>query len=295
SRSSSDETTCHGGVRPSPNVMISLAFISSYIENVNPITFNFIIIMVSQLLFITSHFINNFVINEYNKLKWFDRHSLLVLDNDILHTHFARISKQKLFDTDIDIFLFDSQLHSNLSLPIIHGFHNLQWYNCDYRYYYVRHFFPNYDFYWQFESDVYSTYSDYKYYFNKYSNDTSDLLICNLRPESRDSKWNWNKKIDWIYDKNIHTYGSIFSVSRMSSRAIDFLYKKRLEHAKIFEESTLPDKRWLNCEVFAPTELINNNFTCKKINEPHVHFRPIWDIKECTEPNRLYHPVKSNL
>ncbi len=30
SRSSSDETTCHGGVSPSPNVIISLAFIGSY-------------------------------------------------------------------------------------------------------------------------------------------------------------------------------------------------------------------------------------------------------------------------
>ena len=85
----------------------------------------------------------------------------------------------------------------------------------------------------------------------------------------------------------------------MSANAIDFLYQQRLEHKKVFEISTDTKKRWFNCELFVPTELMNNGFSCEKISdEKHVTLNPIHlnDNRIFTMPdNHLYHPVKSTI
>ena len=40
--------------------------------------------MNNELIILTSHFINKFVINEYNKLKKYNSNTILALDNSIL-------------------------------------------------------------------------------------------------------------------------------------------------------------------------------------------------------------------
>ena len=105
--------------------------------------------------------------------------------------------------------------------------------------------------------------------------------------------WEWKNKINWIYN-NAQTYASIFAVSRIKSSAIDFLFKRRLDHAKIFEKSNKISKRWLICEIFVPTELMNNMFLCERIDEPYMRAVPVYNIDECIKINHLYHPVKSN-
>ena len=89
----------------------------------------------------------------------------------------------------------------------------------------------------------------------------------------------------------------MFAVVRLSARAIDFLYKKRLEHFKPFTNSSVPNKKWIFCEIFVPTELTNGGFICENLNEPHVLFFPniyLNDKRIFLKPdNLLYHPVKS--
>ena len=84
---------------------------------------------------------------------------------------------------------------------------------------------------------------------------------------------------------------------RLSARAIDFLYRKRLEQTKLFKNSTVKNKNWAFCEIFVPTELMNGGFICEELNEergmftPHVYLN---DERIFLKPdNHLYHPVKS--
>ena len=248
-----------------------------------------------ELIFLTTHFINESVVVEYNKLKEYNKRTVLVLDNEILRFKSNRITKLHFFDSTIDTLLFDNILHKQLGLPFYTiDNRSLQWYNCDYRYYYVKHFYPGFDYYWQFEGDIYSTFLKYDIFFNKFNGNKCDILAPWLRKESEDSNWEWKKQIDWIY-KNCNIYGCIFAVSRLSTSAIDFLYNKRLDLTKIFENSTDCNKSWLNCEIFAPTELMNNGYSCKRIDEPYIWSSPGWDLEECKKKvNFLYHPVKSS-
>ena len=93
-------------------------------------------------------------------------------------------------------------------------------------------------------------------------------------------------------------YASFFPVVRLSSLAIDFLYKKRVEHSEIFERiKNNKLNRWINCELFVPTELLNNNFTGENIEQP-LRFSPEYDLNEErlfeNQDNLIYHPVKGN-
>ena len=201
-------------------------------------------------------------------------------------------------------FLFDENLHKALALPNYvcshdKSFAGIQWSNGDYRFYYIRKYFPNYDYYWQTEYDIFCNGVSYKPFLDNYKDNFSDLIIQKEDKTIKDKnkKWCWINKTDWIY-KNTHKYRSFFPIERLSARAIDFLYKKRLEHGEVY--SKVEDDisvRWINCELFTPTELINNGFSCDYINE-FLYYKKEFDLNDNRlferPDNRLYHPVKGN-
>ncbi len=258
------------------------------------------------LLFISTHIINKAIINEYQKLSRIKNcDTILAIDNTTLKLPVSQnstVTKQNFYETDIKCFLFDQKVNESLGLPMLTAhtnkpeFKDVMWANADYRFIYVRKYFPNYDFYWQFDYDVYCNGNSYNSFLNKYQKNNDDLIICNFRPESHNSEWCWTHGVEWIY-KNQPLYGSFFPVCRLSGKAIDFLYKKRMLHLDTYKEKYSEENKWPSCELFVPTELMNNGFSCSSINDPTIHLNCYNFNNErfFEKPdNKLYHPVKSN-
>jgi len=263
--------------------------------------------MNKTILFFTTHIINKAIISEYKKLSDIENFdTILNLDNS--GCRFSKdtlnpIQELEFYGEKFKCFLFDENICNSLNLPKLsckndNDFKNIMWSNGDYRFYPVRKFFPEYDFYWQTEYDIFCN-GSYKPFFEQYKDDSADLIIQEsaLNSEKTIEEWFWYKKTDWIY-KNTKKYRSFFPIERLSARAIDFLYEKRLCHGKIF--SQLNDKtenRWINCELFVPTELINNGFSYRYFEE-YLYYKPEIDLNNNRifekQDNRLYHPIKSN-
>lgn len=260
------------------------------------------------LVIYKTHVINRHIFSEYNKLLRSGYDILLVVDNranifpdsglDIGFTRWNFIFLHYMLTTE--------KHYRELNLPFIsvRGFDNdlgkVLWTNSDYTIYLVRKIFPNYKYYWQFDYDCYFNGIDYSNFFVNYEKNTEDLLVCELRESV--PEWSWHHKSDWVY-KHVKKYASFFPIVRLSAEACDFLYNKRLEHGKIFErlyDPACPDAevRIIFSEMFVPTELMNNHFSCASllpmpgVNEKNSEFYA--QKKFLVHDNAMYHPVKDD-
>ena len=176
--------------------------------------------MPKTLIFISTHIINNAVISEYKKmLKVENADCILAIDNTNLKIPFEnRITEKEFFGTQVKCFFFDKDVHNEINLPWFteknhtNNFAEVMWHNSDYRFYYVKKYFPDYDYYWQFEYDIYCNGDSYQPFFDKYSDRKEDLLILNFREEKHNGEWFWSyNRTDWLYkDKKI--YGGFFPI-----------------------------------------------------------------------------------
>ena len=228
------------------------------------------------LLVLGTHFIDEAIITEYRKMKNTPGvDAILAINNTECKFEFkSRVENKIFFDTSVKCFFFDSKLHEEMQLPYItfngeKDFGGVMWHNGDYRFYYFKKFFPDYDYYWLMEYDVFCNGENYAGFLDKFKDNRADLIVNEFRIENKNGSWVWTYGLDWIY-KDVEIYGSLFPVVRLSARAVDFLYKRRLEHKEIFQNSTDKDKRWIFCELFAPTELMNSGFSCENLNEENV-------------------------
>ena len=254
------------------------------------------------LMFLATHFIDENVISEYRKMKNTPGvDAVLAIDNTNPKIEFqSRVEDKIFFDTSCKCFFFDSKLHEEMQLPYItfngeKDFGGVMWHNGDYRFYYLRKNFPDYEFYWMMDYDLFCNAPTYEGFLDKFKNNYSDLLVKSFRISQKDSDWMWTHGLNWIY-KDVEIYGSFYPVIRLSARAIDFLYKRRLEHKEIFKNSADKDKRWIHCEVFTPTELMNGGFSCENLEEKNVALKNFYLNDErffLQTDNHLYHPVKS--
>ena len=256
--------------------------------------------MNKTLLILSTYFVNEGIISEYKKMRNTKNVDvILAINNHNYNYDFKnRIENIVFYGVSVRCFFFDSKLHDELELTYFvftgsKDFAGVMWNNGDYRFYYVRKFFPDYNYYWQFDNDVFCNAPTYDGFLSKFSDDNSDLAVQSFREETKNGNWIWSHGTEWIYnDKKI--YGSFFPAVRLSARAIDFLYKKRLEHKKIFQDDG--KNKWLGCELFVPTELMNGGFSCSKIVEPKVTFNHFYYLNDdrffLTPDNLLYHPVK---
>ena len=93
-------------------------------------------------------------------------------------------------------------------------------------------------------------------------------------------------------------YASFRPVTRLSSQAIDFLYKRRLFIAERYKKVKSKKCVWPIGELFIPTELMQNNFTCQRIKYESCSIQEI-DLNETrlfeNPDNYLYHSVKGDL
>ena len=256
------------------------------------------------IMALVTHFIDKAVISEYVKMKNTPNvDTVLIINNSSYKCEIKnRIESKIFFNIEVNCFFFDEKLHDEMGLPYFTydgptDFVKNMLLNADYKFYYLRKYFPNYKYYWLIEYDVFCNATSYQGFLNKYNENNSDLLITGFHKEQKEGNWYWTYGTDWIYNSQ-EIYGSFFPVVRLSANAIDFLYQRRLEHKKIFVSLTDSNIHWISCEVFVPTELINNDFSCESfVDEPYIRFRPsiyLNDDRIFNNPDdHLYHPVKS--
>lgn len=271
--------------------------------------------MNKNLVFMRTHYLNDAVISEYSKLysslnREYD--CILFVDN---HANFLNITSDsnplitiKINNKSINSLVYNKTIHDELQLPYYtetpynEDLGSVMWYCSDYPLYIVRKYFPDYDYYWSFENDVFCNGNSYKKFFKNHCKDNSDLIISHYRSTDNED-WFWKYKTEWCGYNINEIYGCLFPVVRISAKAIDFLYQKRLNHANRFKsllennETNFEDNnRWIFCEAFVATELTNNNFKCKLLDEPYLRYLPVYNLnveRIFEKPDfRLYHPVK---
>ena len=270
--------------------------------------------MTKNLVFMRTHYFNKAVFSEFTKLSSslddsFD--SILFIDN---HTDFIKLNDDqnniplKINGIITKALIYNKSVHDKLNLPYYaedyqnNDLGKVMWYCSDYPLYIVRKYFPDYDYYWSFENDVFCNGNSYKPFFENYKNDDSDLIISHYR-STKNENWVWNLYSTWCGYKDNDIYGCLFPVVRISAKAADFLYQKRLEHAEIFKNlinntshHKMLHNRWIFCEAFTATELTHNGFKCKNLDEPFLRYQPIYNLnieRIFEKPDfRLYHPVK---
>lgn len=260
--------------------------------------------MYKTLAFISTHIINQAVISEYIKLsKVKNCKCILAIDNTNLNIlSNSPVTEKDFYGTKVTCFIFDKTIHNELHLPWYiqdqetDNFSKIMWYNCDYRFYYVKKFLPDFDYYWQFEYDIFCNGPSYQTFFDKYSPQTQDFLILNFRKEQIDGSWWWSKNIGWLY-KYSPVYGSLFPIVRLTSAAIDYLYNQRIKQKQLYQNiKDAKTNNWPFCELFVPTELVNHGFTVFRLEEPQITWDKEYDLNENRlfehPDNLLYHPVK---
>jgi len=270
--------------------------------------------MQKTLVFMKTHYINDAVISEYHKLQSSldDKYDcLLFIDN---HTNIINAQEQEqkfILDIDnqkIDTFLYNKFVQNKLKLPYYSDnclntdLGRVMWYCSDYPFYIIRNYYPEYDYYWSLENDVFCNGNSYKPFFDRYNDNDNDLIASNYRAINNED-WFWKYQTEWCY-KQDNIYGCFFPVVRMSAKAADFLYEKRLSHAEKFKnlmQEHIPVAqtnviRWIFCEAFVATELANNGFKCEILDEPHLRYLPVYNLnieRIFEKPDfRLYHPIK---
>lgn len=264
-----------------------------------------------NLLAICTHYISKGIISEYKKMSNIEGYDcILVINNSQAKIKTNNTSEPivtlDFYNTPVKCFLYDLNMNNSMNLPNNFkerkenvSFYLSMWHNADYRFYYIKKYLPDYEYYWQFDYDIFCNGKSYKPFLDKYANKNEDVLICRFREETFNSSWSWTHNVEWLYEQSKTTlYGSFFPISRLSNRAVDFLYKKRLEHDKKFKEFPADEnKQWPFSELFVPTELLNNGYTGAAIDEPNIGLNE-FDLNEdrfFEEPNNLlYHPVKGN-
>lgn len=260
------------------------------------------------LAYMHTHTINECLISELRKIKKAQNDNLEVILFVNNTEHFIKNPKKQVvqelefYGLKVKCLLCDEKIIKSLKLPL-NAYYNQNvsigecfWFNCDYSFYIVRHFFADYDFYWQIQYDVFYNYKDYTSFFDIYKNDKTDLLITKFRKESEQSDWCWIDNTQWIYTRN-EIYGSLWTVSRMSAKLVDSLYNKRLEHNVIFQQQSNAKRQWLLCELFVATECIKMGFSAKPLQNDKTGLYEI-DLNTTRlfdNPDKcLYHPIKGN-
>ena len=147
--------------------------------------------MKKVLMVLTTHFVDENVISEYRKMKNTPNvDAVLAINNNECKFDFKnRVEDRIFFDTICKCFFFDQNLNGEFGLPVFidndkQSFETTTYHNGDSRFYYIRKYFPDYDYYWQSEYDVFCNAENYEGFLNKFIDNSADLLIQDLKKDS---------------------------------------------------------------------------------------------------------------
>ena len=182
---------------------------------------------------------------------------------------------------------------------------NTMWKCGDYSLYPALFSFADAAYFWLIEPDVKihtERLSDFFSFFDAHRE--VDFLACWY--EASNPSWSWHSTMTPYAAK---IYKCMFPITRFSRAAAEFMLERRrslsISHAEaIAGNNAAANLPWPNDEVFTATELSNNNFVCRNVNDfgkifytekTFDYFNPI-SLKrlESTLPDGLiYHPVLS--
>lgn len=155
---------------------------------------------------------------------------------------------------------------------LFHRGFNARWQCGDYALYLSYLKYPDYDFYWMIEHDVFFNFSNLKEVFGQFDERSNcDFLTTKL--ERPPTSWLWiNSMTRW----GVPAVRCFFPVGRFSNKAVRILLEKRCLHTCMLESeiSENPDlfkmsrivDVWPNDEVFVASVLKNERLICEDIN-----------------------------
>lgn len=256
------------------------------------------------LAFMHTHIINDCVLSELKKLKAACGENLevaLFVNNENRAIKSDEILTQLEFeDFKIKALLCTKAVLERFKLPL-NAFYERGvsvgecfWYNCDYSFYIMNEYFPNFDFYWQVQYDCFYNDKDYKSFFVPYSNDDSDLIAPYFAKCDENSEWCWIPDTQWLYESS-EIYSCFWTALRMSAALINALYKQRLKQGEIFKQMKGKNKKWALCELFVATETKKLGFSASalKNNKTGLDEIDLNSKRLFEKPDFcLYHPLK---
>jgi hypothetical protein len=133
------------------------------------------------------------------------------------------------------------------------------WRCGDYGYYLARRQLPDARLFWMIEADVRFYGRDPAHFFRFFaSRPEVDFLAGRLRPA--DPSWYWRNT---ARARDVSPYRCLFPVTRLSARATDASFARRIAHGKRASRRIL----WPNDEALVATTLVNSGFVSRDFND----------------------------
>jgi hypothetical protein len=133
------------------------------------------------------------------------------------------------------------------------------WRCGDYGYYLARRRHPDAQLFWMIETDVRFCGADPAHFFRFFASKPEvDFLAGRLSPA--DAAWYWRNT---ARARDVAPYRCLFPVTRLSRRAIDAAFARRIEHGKRVSRRIL----WPNDEALVATTLMNGSFVSRDFND----------------------------
>jgi hypothetical protein len=133
------------------------------------------------------------------------------------------------------------------------------WQCGDYGYYLARRRFPNVELFWLIETDVGFYGEDPGYFFRFFAEQREvDFLAGRLGPAEQ--SWFWRNT---ARARDVSPFQCLFPVTRLSRRAIDAAFARRIEQGRHLSRRIL----WPNDEAFVATTLMNGAFVTRDVND----------------------------
>lgn len=175
------------------------------------------------------------------------------------------------------------------------------WMLGDYVFYVCRNELPPFDYYWMIEQDVHVNFDNMQRFFDLFANNKEDFLAPELE-KIDPSWWSWTQTMEPFVGQ---TWRCFFPVTRISGRAIDYLYHRRKSTFSYISNRLAKSGHILrvpNDEAFVASELCEAGFSCSDLknhcdylyNRSTFRFRKPFPFKlfaEIDYDDRVYHPV----
>lgn len=161
------------------------------------------------------------------------------------------------FNVDVDKWPKVSLTYDSLSSLGLYLPEETPWLCGDYFLYLVRQQFPQYDYYWMLEPDVYFNMPSPEGFFRKVSSCSFDYFVMHF--SKKDESWPFYKRVKPFCSE---VYGGPFPIVRLSARAIDYLLQERKEMSKLNWEG----KKYPNDESFTASFLMKGGYSCSDFN-----------------------------
>jgi hypothetical protein len=170
------------------------------------------------------------------------------------------------------------------------------WRCGDYNFYRLRQAYPDFDYYWLIEPDVVINVTDIGAFFAGFTADHADYLCGRFGP--RQPHWDWHAEVAPDYPE---VYGGVFPITRLSGKAIDFLFAERQRLTRAI--TPVKPVRWPNDESFVASALMQHGFACADLNaegrvvrtEASLRTGAVHDaswVQTLGADGLIYHPVR---